>query len=74
MRSEDCKIVYNAGVGWGAFALTDSTYEGMNMVDAGDSMPLHDEAETEKPTYQWIEEVRWDEERSDNITCKSESW
>ncbi|GMI19715.1 hypothetical protein TrCOL_g11962 [Triparma columacea] len=56
VRSEDCKIVYNAGVGWGAFALTDSTYEGMNMVDAGDSMPLHDKAETEKPTYQWIEE------------------
>ncbi|GMH55924.1 hypothetical protein TrRE_jg3536 [Triparma retinervis] len=56
VRSEDCKIVYNAGVGWGAFALTDSTYEGMNMVDAGDAMALHEEAEARKPTYQWIEE------------------
>ena len=43
VRSEDVKVVYNWGMGWSAFASVGSSYSGMNLVDAGETMMLHDE-------------------------------
>ena len=55
VRSEDVKLVYNWGLGWGTFASVGNSYSGMNLVEAGDNIELHNEALSDRPTYQNIE-------------------